>query len=84
MSLYDGCGWQYGLSGVQEGHVILKMGGNMKNKITMCLLLFLGIIIGQFLVGTVRAAYENSGEWSASEKRQVISLLEQIAKNTRR
>ena len=56
----------------------------MESKMKLVLLLLTGIMIGQILTGTARALYEGSGEWSASEKRQVIDYLKTIAKNTSR
>jgi hypothetical protein len=57
----------------------------MKNKMRFALLLafMAGMIVGWFTVGQVSAYQEKDGGWSASEKRQVIDLLEKIAENTR-
>lgn len=58
----------------------------MKNETRLALLLafMAGMIIGWFTVGKVSAYDTQSGSsyWSASERRQVISLLEKIAENT--
>lgn len=56
----------------------------MKNKLEILLVLLVGILIGQFFARPVRALYEGDGEWSASEKRQVIDYLKAIARNTSR
>jgi len=56
----------------------------MKTKLQMMLLLLVGMLIGQIMMGTARAVYESTGQWSAAEKRQVIDYLKTIARNTSR
>jgi|WetSurMetagenome_2_1015567.scaffolds.fasta_scaffold50434_3 hypothetical protein len=56
----------------------------MKNKLEILLVLLVGMLVGQFFIRPARALYEGSGEWSASEKRQVIDYLKTIARNTSR
>lgn len=57
----------------------------MKEKITIALLLFAFAGATLSMTAQVANSYgESEGGWSATEKRQVISLLEKIEKNTRR
>jgi len=55
----------------------------MQRKRMIVATLLAGMVLGWLTVGFVSAYQEKDGGWSASEKRQVISLLEQIAENTR-
>jgi len=43
----------------------------------------LGVLFSPILIGIAGAYSEQMGSWSATEKRQVINLLEKIEKNTR-
>ena len=51
-------------------------------KVKMALLILLGVMIGHLGLLSVYAYQETTGSWTASEKRQVISLLESIKSNT--
>jgi hypothetical protein len=44
----------------------------------------LGVISAPLWIGLVSAYEESSGSWSATEKRQIIRLLESIDNNTQR
>ena len=56
-----------------------------KIRLTLILLVAFtaGVILSPLFLGTVNAYGERDGFWSATEKRQIISLLGQIADNTR-
>lgn len=59
-----------------------------REKIMKKTILLIGLMLGfvLFHMGSVHlSAYsEKNGGWTATEKRQVINLLEKIAENTRR
>ena len=55
----------------------------MNNRLTLILILLLGLAIGHVLTGSVQAYGEKDGAWTSDEKRQVIMLLEKIEQNTR-
>lgn len=56
----------------------------MNTKLTWILALFAGVVLGQLMIRSAGALYEQDGGWSATEKRQVIGYLEDIARNTSR
>jgi len=58
----------------------------MENKKKLTLLFLAGWLTGWLTVGMLSAYDTQSGSsyWNASERRQVISLLERIAENTSR
>lgn len=58
----------------------------MKNlKLTLILLaaFIAGVILSPLFMGTVNAYGERDGFWTATEKRQIISLLGKIENNTK-
>lgn len=42
-----------------------------------------GVVTSPLWIGLLHAYEESTGSWSATEKRQVIRLLEKIEQNTR-
>lgn len=55
-----------------------------KMKFALAMAFLAGMVFGWMTVSQVSAYSEKDGGWSASEKRQVISLLEKIVSNTAR
>lgn len=53
----------------------------MKNA-KLIMVLIVGFILGHFGIQSLNAYGESEGGWTATEKRQVISLLKEIRDNT--
>ena len=57
---------------------------NMRNKaLTLLILATMALALSLLRQPSLNAYGEQGGGWTASEKRQVISLLEKIEENTR-